>query len=297
MECLIGTEERVLSCLCYLPRSLAEEIRHFADGRVGGLREIREIRVRRKMRCSILYGSEYIPLRCEVCPSEMDDILYKLCEGSLYAHRDNISSGYIPLPSGVRVGVCGLARYESEGIVGISEASGFVFRIPGHECAFESELLAVWESGIGSGMLIYAPPGIGKTTALRSLAAHIGSGRRPKRVAVVDERCEFIVEDYRGAEVDIMRGYKKRQGIEIAARTLSPEVVIVDEVGGDDASAILGVIRCGVPVVATAHAGSFDELCSKASLSALLDSGVFEVFVGISRIGGAYSLTVNRGLV
>lgn len=292
--CFSETEERARKCLSYLPCALSGEIRRLCSGRVGGLGEIREIRVRRGGACSLIMRGESIPLGASPSAEEMDEVLMRLCEGSLYAHRENIAAGYIPIGDGIRVGVCGLARYEKQGIVGISETSGFVFRIPGHECAFERELFAVWDMGVRSGMLIYSPPGVGKTTALRSLARYIGSGKRPRRVVAVDERCEFSEGDYRGAQVDILRGYRKSDGLEIAARTLSPEVVMVDEVGANDVDALLGAIRCGVPVIATAHASCLEELSSASSVSRIIDSGIFDTFVGISADGGRYSLRVER---
>ena len=293
MEKCVATE-RVELALSYLPRSIRDEIYHFALGRVGGLGEIREIRIRARGRCSILYKNESIPLLQSVESDDMEKIIYRLCEGSLYAHRDNIASGYIPLGLGVRVGVCGVARYEQKRVVGISEPGSLVFRIPGHRCEFGDELLAVWESGTTLGMMIYSPPGVGKTTALRTLVGHIGSGRESRRVAVVDERCEFSPEDYSDCEVDILRGYKKREGIEIATRTMSPEVLVVDEVGIDEGDAIAGAVRCGIPIIATSHASSREELYSKAQLAGLLERGAFDLFVGISRSGGAYALSVDR---
>ena len=287
-------EDRAALALSYLPESIREEIYHLASGRIGGLSEIREIRIRAGGRCSLVYRNESVPLFQSVGREQMDGLLYRLCEGSLYAHRDNIASGYIPLDLGIRVGVCGMARYEQKKVVGISELTSAVFRIPGHSCEFREELLAVWESGVGAGMLIFSPPGVGKTTALRALVAYVGSGANPKRVAVVDERCEFSPEDYQGTEVDILRGYKKRDGIEIAVRTMSPQVLCVDEVSGDDASSIAGVVRSGVPILATAHAASGEELFSKSSLSPLFECGAFDVFVGIGRENGTYSLSVNR---
>ena len=111
---------------------------------------------------------------------------------------------------------------------------------------------------------------------------------------MVDERCEFVESDYDRCEVDILKGYRKREGIEIASRTISPQVIMLDEVGGDEADAVTGVLRCGVPVIATAHASSLDELYSKPSLSSLLECGAFDAFVGISRTDGGYSLSVHR---
>ena len=69
---------------------------------------------------------------------------------------------------------------------------------------------------------------------------------------------------------------------------------MVDEVGGDDAEALLRVIRCGVPVVATAHASSFEELSSGVAVSPLIDEGIFDTFVGIRTEGGRYFLSVER---
>ena len=287
-------KERVEMVLSYLPESVRQEVVRFASGRVGGLGEIREIRIRGGGRCSLLYKNECVPLSLGVSRHQMEELLYKLCDGSLYAYRDNIESGYLPLGMGVRVGICGMARYEQKRVVGISELSSAVFRIPGHRCEFHDELVAVWKSGVGSGMLIFSPPGVGKTTALRALVGYLGSGSRPMRVVVVDERLEFMPEDYASAEVDILRGYKKRDGIEIATRTMSPEVLAVDEVGGDDALAIAGVVRCGVPIIATAHAATREELFSRSSLSPLFECGAFEVLVGIGKSGESYSLTVDR---
>lgn len=290
----VTTAERVELVLSYLPLGLCREVRGLLASRSGGAEELRELRIRYGRGSSLIHKQDTLSLYTRVSREDMEETVRRLCEGSLYAFRDTIADGYIPIGMGIRVGVCGRARYESGCVTGIAEMSSLVFRIPGHACEFAEELYSVWRGGVGSGMLIYSPPGVGKTTALRSLAGRIGSGREAVRVAAVDERCEFVGEDYEGCEVDILSGYRKRDGIEIAARTMSPEVIMIDEVGGEDAASILGVVRCGVPIVATSHASSLEEVYSKSSLAPLLDSGVFEVFVGISRTGTGYMLTVDR---
>lgn len=283
-----------MGALASLPSEISGEILRIGSGRAGGIAQIREISIRAEGRCTILHGRESIPLISGVSSSEALQIAKNLAEGALYAHRDNIASGYITLRGGVRVGICGYAKYEGERLVGISEIRSLLFRIPGHECEFEEELFTAYLEGIGSGMLIYSAPGVGKTTALRSLTGFISGGICPKRVAVIDERCEFDESDYTSCEVDILKGYKRRAGIEIATRTLSPELIIIDEIGGDDADAILSVIRCGIPLIATAHASSYEELLSKPSLKELLRVGVFDTFLGISRTEQGYSLRVDR---
>ena len=290
----VTTLERAELALSYLPCRLSREIKGLLGSRSGGLSEIREIRVRCGGLSSLIYKNEALPLLTRVGKEDMEETVRRLCDGSLYAYRDTVAEGYIPIGMGIRVGVCGRARYESRVASGIADISTLVVRIPGHGCEFSEELFSVWQGGVGSGMLIYSPPGVGKTTALRCLAEKIGSGREGVRVAVVDERCEFCKEDYDRCHVDILSGYRKREGIEIAARTMSPEVIMIDEVGGEDASAILGVVRCGVPIVATAHASSLEEVYSRSALTPLLDSGAFDVFVGISRTGTGYLLSVDR---
>ena len=288
--------ERVSRVLPLLPRRVSDEIVAIARTRRGGARAIGEIRLRRSGRSTVVIGRETVLLSAVVRADEMADMIYRICECSVYAHADTIKEGYVSLGEGIRVGISGLARYDGGGIVGVGEPSTLVFRIPTGECEFADELYAAWCSRerISSGLIVYSPPGVGKTTALRSLAANIGRGRDAVRVVVVDERGEFSEEDYRGLEVDILCGYKRRAGMEIAIRTMSAEVLIIDEIGGEDAREIAGAVRCGVPVIASVHAASYEELSAREGLSTLLFSGAFGTFVGIKRDGCGYALAVDR---
>lgn len=277
-----------------MPLAIKEEICRLANSRRGGIDEIREIMIRRQGVCSILIGCEELRLYRGISGEETEALIERLIGGALYAHRDSIANGYISLDGGVRVGVCGSAAYDGDRLVGVSDMRSLLFRIPTGKCEFSRELYEIFSDGIGQGVLIYSPPGVGKTTALRSLATSVGGGERPLRVCVVDERCEFDPWDYTDCKVDILRGYKRREGIEIATRTLSPELIMIDEIGADDGEALMGVVRCGIPLIATAHAGSRDELMSKPSLRGLFDCSVFGLLVGISRRDGSYRLTVDK---
>ena len=265
-----------------LPTHIAEEIDRLASCRREGLFGIKEIRIRNGGACLVRLGREDIRLFSRVGAADMEYIVERLTRGALYAHRDSIAEGFISLPRGIRVGICGSAAYDGDRLVGISNMTSLLFRIPTGECAFENELYGIFASGVRRGMLIYSPPGVGKTTAIRSLAKRLGSGSNPKRVAVVDQRCEFDEFDYIGCEVDI------------ATRTMCPDLIMIDEIGAEDAEAILGVLKCGVPIVATAHAKSRDELLSKPALRSLFECKAFDKIVGISLINGEFILRAEE---
>ena len=232
----------VYNVLSILPSRFHDEILRLASGRKEGAFGIREIHLRVDRVSTVLIGREYIKLASVFSVEESGDLLFRLCDGAVYAHRDSIASGFIGLRGGVRVGLCGRASYDKGSLVGISDVRSFLFRIPTGECEFAEEILSIYRSGVSLGMLIYSPPGVGKTTALRSLAYSLAGGKNPIQIAVIDERCEFDEDVFRDCEIDILKGYKRRAGIEIATRTMSGELIIIDEIGGDEAESILSVV-------------------------------------------------------
>ena len=289
-----NNEKFVIEVISCLPEGLCDEILRISRGRRCGLCSLSEISLRVGGRCTLLADGEKLPLLTALSAREMDLIYERLMGGALYAAREGIASGYLTLPGGSRVGVCGYAGYDGGVLSGVSRISSLLFRIPRGECAFAEELFFVYRQGIGSGMLIYSRPGVGKTTALRSLAGYAGRGQDAVRVVVIDERCEFCEDDYVGAEVDILKGYKRTLGMEIATRTMSAGLIMLDELSGDDIEGLLRTVGCGVPIIATAHASGYDELMSRPALADILSSGVFKVFFGIDRSATGYTTRVDR---
>jgi stage III sporulation protein AA len=240
-----------------------------------------------------MIAGERINLTTTVSLEEVARTFSLLCDGSVYARREGIREGYISVFGGIRVGVCGTARYDDGHLVGISDVSALVFRIPTGVFSGIGPLYEAWDR-CKHGMLIYSPPGIGKTTALRVLSSVIGSGRCGEQVVVVDERCEFVAEDYKSASVDILRGYKRADGMEIALRTLSPTVIVVDEIGRKkEAEAMLESLNSGVRILASAHAQSYLEIRKRWAMKPFIESGVFDVFVGIVMKNGYRTLEVE----
>lgn len=258
----------------------------------GGFREVYELRLRAEGAVSIVTDKGTVKLGVRLSYEDISDILLHLAGGAIYAHRDTLAKGYISAKDGVRVGVSGRARYEGGELVGVCEVRTLVFRMKGGVCDTEEELFDFWRRTVKHGMLIFSPPGGGKTTAIRRLAGMIGESG--KQVAVVDERCEFLPEDYRCAEVELLQGYKKTEGIEIAVRTLGAEVLIVDEIGAHEAGAVSSCMMLGVPIIATAHAGSDGEILSRDAFLPIVRSGAFDALAGIYKDGARRFVRFTR---
>ena len=283
----------MLDCgiLSYLPVGLAAEISSVAVARV------EEIRLRLNGSCSITCERGTFLLKYRADRRDMDETVKKLCNGSLYAYSDTINQGYIIMNGGIRVGICGRAVTEKGKIIGIYDISSLSVRIPHKAPAVGSavhRLLA--ESGYFSGVLVYAPPGAGKTTLLRSVIAMAAGGSGAVRTAVIDTRGElgcFLPKDLCA---DVLSGYPRGTGIEIAVRTLSPQLIVCDEIGADpvEAEAIASAHNCGVALLATAHARTADELLSKKGISLLHAAHVFSYYVGLKRVGDDYDYTIAR---
>ncbi len=279
--------ERVLALL---PFSVGIKLRAVFKSRKDYPRGLSEIRIRVGRVCSAVLSGENVTVGRGITEAEAKLLLDKLLGKSLYAHIHTLTDGYLTLDGGIRVGVIFRARYEG-GVAEISEPHGFVFRLPTAESEVAGRIFECWRSVRCErrGMLIFAGPSGGKTAALRSLARNIALEQN-QRVVIVDERCEFREEDYQGACVDILKGYKKHEGIELALRCLSPQILIIDEISASDIESLLSVGRGGVGLIASIHASSYSELIGKAGVRALCDASIVENAAGISRSGTEFSV-------
>ena len=275
--------------LSYLPEEVSGSIKKYLS--INGTSEggLSEIRLRAYGPLGLAISGKNVSLPVRISEKEVSETFSRVCRGAVFAHRDDVCSGFVPIGQGVRVGVCGRARYERGILVGVSDISALVFRIPSGECSFAGEIYSEWKRR-GGGMLIYSAAGEGKTTAIRSLARLIGSGKRPYRVVVADERSEFDEGAYRSAHVDVLKGYKRSLGIEIAIRTMSAEVLIVDEISSpEDARALLLAIGAGVDVIATAHGRRVSEISKRPHMRELIEAGLFSSFCSLKREGERFS--------
>lgn len=213
----------------------------------------------------------------KVCSSafsaeELADCFAEICRYSVYSFEEEIAQGFITLDGGHRVGICGTAVTKNGRITSFKDISGLNIRIAHQVYGCADELFKrAFSDGIHS-LLLGGKPLSGKTTVLRDLARRLGERHR---VVIIDSRNELSASvrgtpsfDV-GLNTDVMCGCEKSEGIMLCLRSLSPEVIICDEIGNDEA-AIEQAMFCGVKIIASAHAGSIDQLKKRPSTRCLL---------------------------
>jgi stage III sporulation protein AA len=287
---IISMDEEFLRILKYLPEKVSVAVFRFAEGLQGKESYISEIRLRANGPTSVSYGERNICLfdgKSIVCNEfEVAETLQKLCEDSVHTYSESLKEGFIALDNGYRIGVCGRAGISGNSIKSIYGISSLSIRIP-HPIRNISKKMQtlLCRSGTVVSALFYAPPNVGKTTLIRDIASSFAGGRDPKRVALIDTRGEiYMREMFEDRLVDVLRGYPRAKGIEIATRTLSPEVIFCDEIGSaEEAKAILSAQNSGVPLIATAHAESREALLRRPNIRMLYENEIFRYYIGLKR--------------
>ena len=267
--------------LAALPHSISRVIKS-SDAYKSG-RGINEIRIRLNRPLSITYRGKNLSYSHVVEKEEMTECVMSLCKRSLYSYMDTIREGYIPFSDCVRVGVCGRAVCEGNRVVNISDITSLNIRVPSSVCGVADELYkALRDGGFSESAIVFSPPGAGKTTLLRDIALSLSERNPCKRVALIDSRCELGSDAVSQAKnIDLYAGYPKAKGIELATRTMSPEYIICDEIGYEEAESILATRSGGVPLIVGAHASTLEKLLSGGLSERLHKAGIFDLYVNI----------------
>jgi stage III sporulation protein AA len=231
---------------------------------------------------------------------------------SVYALERELSAGFITLSGGHRVGLVGRAVLDGDEVRTQTELSSMNYRVARQIIGVADRLMPYVLSADRArvlNILILSGPGLGKTTLLRDIARQlsegwgcdagsgsmIGSGHSAGavagfRVGIVDERSEIaacsqgVPQNELGPRADVIDGCPKAAGIMVMIRSMSPDVVVTDEVGRhEDASALEEAARCGVAVIATAHALDPEDAARRPVLRDVLAQGAFDRAVVLGR--------------
>lgn len=254
-----------------------------------------EIRLRTGGRMQLIGRSENRLCGEPLTRRQMMQIVSALMEHSLYAWEDELSQGYFTTRYGFRVGVAG--RYcVQERAIQLQEVHSACIRMACEAPGCADPLMEQLKDG--ESCLILSPPGMGKTTLLRDLARQLSD--QGQAVAVLDERCELAAAWQGrpsmnvGERTDVIEGIGKPEGIPRIVRALSPQVLVTDELGhAADADAVADAMRCGVRVMASAHARSLEAALNRPQLADVLAGG-FEVVAELGEPPGRLSAIWRR---
>lgn len=223
------------------------------------------------------------PIKNSITVSEkcVTEIFEKACEYSVNTHMDEIVNGFVTVRGGHRIGVCGRAVLKNGCIRSVRNISSLNIRIAGDvKNMLTDELTELLK--VNQNILICGAPSSGKTTLLKQIMTYLTDGSKiaPKKVSVIDERFELISGVGTGHNCDLLSGYPKDIGIMQAIRTLSPDYIIFDELGGKaECEKITEGCECGVNVITTLHCRNKAELINKANVGELIDKKIFNQIV------------------
>ena len=259
---------------------------------------LEEIRVRIGWPVELIYGNHnewlgnYDSMIDRQC---LDEMLNYITGYSIYAMDEEIKQGYITFSGGHRIGITGHATYEAlrdtreHRITNIIDIGGLNIRIA-HErkgCAEKIVPHLRKENSIYN-TLFFAAPGVGKTTYLRDTIRILSE---TYKISVIDERSEIAAcvdgkaQNDLGKRTDVLDSCPKEIGMKMVLRTMSPDIIAVDEIGKEEEFVLLEQMRCsGVKILGTIHAGDMEELLRNPMIRDGVRTGAIERFVELIRL-------------
>lgn len=222
--------------------------------------------------------------------TDIEECFSIACSYSVHTHSSGICAGYVTVSGGHRVGIAGTAVCERGAITGVREVSSVNIRISREFKGIADTVFENVRMNSRSGLIIAGPPSSGKTTVLRDLARLLGSEEGGySRTVIIDEREEIAAcvngvpcNDI-GITCDVLSGYPKSEAVLIALRSMSPENIIIDEIGNmQEVAAVEQGVNSGVRFVLSVHAESADDFMRRPQGVRLLETGAFGGVVFLS---------------
>lgn len=280
------------------------------------IEKIEEIRLRVERPLMVCKEGKdfYIKNNSELSDKDIDSYIVKkenifrtfqiLSNYSIYSIEEELKNGFITIKGGHRVGIAGKTVYGNNGLETIKDISSLNVRIARQKIGVSDKLIkyVIKKPNTIYHTLIVSPPQCGKTTILRDLIRNISDGVpqysfRGLKVGVVDERSELggmykgFPQNNIGTRTDILDGCQKYDGMMILLRSMSPNVIATDELGGiQDIKAIHEAIKAGVKIIATIHGEDLHDICTKPNMKELINENIFERIILLDNSQGVGTL-------
>lgn len=225
-----------------------------------------------------------------VTREHIDEALEIATASSVYSVRDEIKNGFITIAGGHRIGITGTAVVKGDKVSFIKDISGLNYRLAGEVIGAADKVMPfILNDGVIKNTLIISPPGAGKTTMLRDIVRQLSY--KSFRVSVVDERRE-IAALYEGRSsfdlgfsTDVLEGVNKADGMLMVLRSMSPDVIVTDEIGtGADIDALEKITNSGAAVIATIHGRNLEMIKRREDLRRMLK--FFDLAITLSKRKG-----------
>jgi stage III sporulation protein AA len=286
--------------LRYFPQSIRQLLQRIPENEWNFLEEIR-VRLDKPLMVVSNFGDAYISIEGKLtteahkayypCDKDMFHILQLISDCSMYAIEEELKQGFITLPGGHRIGLAGRAILEGSVLKSQKDIGGYNFRLSRQVIGAADKLLPyLVKNNEPLHALIISPPKCGKTTLLRDIARQLSDGTviTGKKVGIVDERSEIAAsylgkpQNNVGLRTDVLDRCPKAAGIMMLIRSMSPEVIITDEIGREeDVKAIEEAANAGVKIIASAHGKDFNQISERPIMRGIV-ANLFERFVILS---------------
>lgn len=225
-------------------------------------------------RCGAFGGSDVL----SPTSAEVQETFLRACRWSVHSFEAQIRDGFLTLPGGHRLGLCGMVD-PATGM--LTHVTSMNLRVARQAPAAAKALCdALFTRGLCS-VIVAGPPVSGKTTMLRDLARRLSEGDcgRCYRVSVVDTRQEFPFLPY----CDVLTGCGKAEGIRRALRVMSPQMLLCDEIGtAAEIDALEQSFSAGAQCAVSVHTDAAGSLRQRKPLQRLLQTQQFHHVVLLS---------------
>lgn len=275
--------------LDYVFRMLPRNVVAFINN--GQADDLQEIRIRVNRNTILKYCNEEVITDFIPNENDMINILQRLCENSIYSFQSQICNGFVTLYGGHRVGITGHVVMNNGKISNINYISALNFRIAKEIIGSSNKILKyVIDNGEIQNTLIVSRPGNGKTTILRDLVRNLSN--MGYTVSLIDERGEIaamyngVPQNDVGLRCDVLDNVTKSLGMKIAVRTMSPDIIVSDEIGTkEDIEAINYGVLSGVNGIFTAHGSSIMDIKLNENLNKIYEQKVFSRIIFLEKMG------------